>query len=136
MTGNNDCGSGEAGGGGGGLGPGGMAGMNKVWDGVLADRESISSSGSGAMGGSRYHPEFVDAEEEDLGYTESGPGKSRQVLQPLSTSFNQRGAGSPPQRIIEEDEILSNNSNAPYPVASHPYPGAGPGGGSTSGSGN
>ncbi|THU94438.1 hypothetical protein K435DRAFT_860566 [Dendrothele bispora CBS 962.96] len=70
-----------------------------------------------------------------------GPGSMAGVNQGASTpasfdSFNQRGAGSPPQRIIEEDETLSNNSNAPYPVASHLYPSTGAGGGSTSGSGS
>ncbi|THU79849.1 hypothetical protein K435DRAFT_941953 [Dendrothele bispora CBS 962.96] len=141
MTGNNNGG----GGGGGRLGPGSMAGMNQ---GVIK-RVFQRSSGSGAVGGSRLSSEFVDAEEEEeFDYTKEGSGRGcwgtskstssflQQALQPLSTSFNQRGAGNPPQRIIEENETLSNNSNAPYPVTSHPYPGAGAGGGSTSRSGS
>ncbi|THU83678.1 ARM repeat-containing protein [Dendrothele bispora CBS 962.96] len=62
-----------------------------------------------------------------------GPGA---MAASTPASFNQRGAGSPPQRIIEEDETLSNNSNTPYPIASQPYPGAGAGGGGASGSGS
>ncbi|THU94430.1 ARM repeat-containing protein [Dendrothele bispora CBS 962.96] len=106
----------------------------------VSDRESISSSGSGAMGGSRYHPNSLMPRRRRTLIIQN-QGQGRGVGEPPSTpasfdSFNQRGAGSPPQRIIEEDETLPNNSNAPYSVASHPYPGAGPGGGSASGSGS
>ncbi|THU94442.1 hypothetical protein K435DRAFT_900212 [Dendrothele bispora CBS 962.96] len=111
---------------------------------AMTGNNSGGGGGGGGLGpGVMYHPEFVDAEEEDFDYIESGEGEGGwgtstellYVFLPIAStpasfnSFNQRGAGSPPQWIIEEDETLPNNSNAPYPVASHPYPGAGAGGG-------
>ncbi|THU96618.1 hypothetical protein K435DRAFT_858398 [Dendrothele bispora CBS 962.96] len=93
------------------------------------------------MGGSRYHPKSLMPRRRRTLIIQNS-GSVREVGEPPSTpasfdSFNQRGAGSPAQRIIEEDETLSNNSNAPYPVAGHPYPGAAAaGGGGTSGIGS